>query len=144
MILRNEERTKFQFETLFPQAWIYWHMHRNNSTYWAKSLILVPVYTNLFIQGFQFCSVQIIVWFYSCYFILFYEMSKVIYALITGHDCSRDSVVGTATGYGLDDRGVTIRVPVGSRIFSSPNRPELLWGPPSHLSYGYWGLFLRG
>jgi hypothetical protein len=26
---------------------------------------------------------------------------------------SRDSVVGVATGYGLDDRGVGIRVPVG-------------------------------
>jgi hypothetical protein len=31
---------------------------------------------------------------------------------------SRDSVVGTATGYGLDDRGVGVRVPVRSRIFS--------------------------
>jgi hypothetical protein len=33
---------------------------------------------------------------------------------------SRDSVVGIATGYGLDDRGVGIRVPGGSRIFTSP------------------------
>jgi hypothetical protein len=32
---------------------------------------------------------------------------------------SRDSVVGIATGYGLDDRGVGVRVPVGSRVFSS-------------------------
>ncbi|PNF37665.1 hypothetical protein B7P43_G11938, partial [Cryptotermes secundus] len=29
----------------------------------------------------------------------------------------RDSSVGTATGYGLDDRGVGVRVPVGSTIF---------------------------
>jgi hypothetical protein len=29
---------------------------------------------------------------------------------------SRDSVVGIATSYGLDDRGVGVRVPVGSRI----------------------------
>jgi hypothetical protein len=29
---------------------------------------------------------------------------------------SRESVVGIATGYGLDDRGVRVRVPVGSRI----------------------------
>jgi hypothetical protein len=27
---------------------------------------------------------------------------------------SRDSSVGIATGYGLDDRGVGVRVPVGS------------------------------
>jgi glutamine synthetase len=39
---------------------------------------------------------------------------------------SRDSVVGIATSYGLDDRGVGVRVPVGSRIFSSPNRPDWL------------------
>jgi hypothetical protein len=38
----------------------------------------------------------------------------------------RDSTVGIATGYGMDDRGVGIRVPVGSRIFSSPGRPDRL------------------
>jgi hypothetical protein len=30
---------------------------------------------------------------------------------------SRDSVVGVATGYGMDDRGVGIRVWIESRIF---------------------------
>jgi hypothetical protein len=35
----------------------------------------------------------------------------------------RDSLIGIATGYGLDDRGVGVRVPVGSRIFSSPCSP---------------------
>jgi hypothetical protein len=33
------------------------------------------------------------------------------------HNWSRDSVVGIATDYGLDDGGVGVRVPVGSRIF---------------------------
>jgi hypothetical protein len=45
---------------------------------------------------------------------------------------SQDSAVGIATGYGLDDRGVGVRVPVGSRIFSSPRRPDQLpiqWVP---------------
>jgi hypothetical protein len=36
----------------------------------------------------------------------------------------QDSVVGIATGYGLDDHGVGVRAPVGSRIFSSPRRPD--------------------
>jgi hypothetical protein len=46
---------------------------------------------------------------------------------------------GIATSYGLDDRGVEVRVPVGSRIFSSANRPVRLWGPPNLLSNGYRG-----
>jgi hypothetical protein len=45
--------------------------------------------------------------------------------------------------YGLDDRGVGVRVPIGSRIFFSPNRPDRLWGPPN-LSIGYRGLFPWG
>jgi hypothetical protein len=41
---------------------------------------------------------------------------------------SRDSVVGIETGYWLDGRGVGVRFPVRSRIFSSPRRPDRLWG----------------
>jgi hypothetical protein len=52
---------------------------------------------------------------------------------------SRDSVVGIATGYGLDDRGVGVR-----GIFSSPSRPDRLWGPPILLSNGYLVFFPRG
>jgi hypothetical protein len=42
------------------------------------------------------------------------------------------------------ERGVGVRVPVGSRIFSSPRRPDRLSGPPSLLSNGYRWLFPRG
>jgi hypothetical protein len=37
---------------------------------------------------------------------------------------SRDSSVGIAIGYGLDDRGVGVRVQVGARIFSCPRCPD--------------------
>jgi hypothetical protein len=36
--------------------------------------------------------------------------------------------------YGLDGRGVGVRVPVGSRLFFSPRRPDRFWAPPSFLS----------
>jgi hypothetical protein len=36
------------------------------------------------------------------------------------------SAVGITTGYGLDDRGVGVRVPEGSRISYSPRRPDQL------------------
>jgi hypothetical protein len=57
---------------------------------------------------------------------------------------SRDSVVGIATGYGPDDRGFGVRVPVGLRIFSSPRRPDRLWGPPKLLPSEYRRLFHPG
>jgi hypothetical protein len=46
----------------------------------------------------------------------------------------RDSVASITTSYGLNDRGVGVRVPVGSRIFFSPRRPNRLWGPSNLLS----------
>jgi hypothetical protein len=47
------------------------------------------------------------------------------FTLLCGHKMrSRDSVVGIETSYRLDIRGVGVRVPVGSRIFSSPCRPD--------------------
>jgi hypothetical protein len=52
-------------------------------------------------------------------------------------------VVDIETGYGLEDRRVGIRVPVGSRIFSFPRHPDQLCGPPKLLSDGYLGLFPR-
>jgi hypothetical protein len=51
---------------------------------------------------------------------------------------------GAGTGDWLEDRGVRVRVPVGSRIFSFPRRPYRLWGPSSFLPNGYLGLFHWG
>jgi hypothetical protein len=56
---------------------------------------------------------------------------------------SWNSSVGMATGYGLDDRGLGVQVPVVSRIFSSPLHPDRIWGISSLLFNGHRGLFLR-
>jgi hypothetical protein len=54
---------------------------------------------------------------------------------------SRNSAVGIATGYELDDdKGAGVRVPVGARIFTSSCRPERLWGSPSLLSNRHRGV----
>jgi hypothetical protein len=48
-------------------------------------------------------------------------LAVVIYT--TGkHDPCRDSAIGIATDYRLDDRGVAVRVPVESKLFSSTRR----------------------
>jgi hypothetical protein len=55
-----------------------------------------------------------------------------------------DSAVGIermATGW--TNEGSEFRVPVRSRIFSFPRRPDWLWGPPN-LWNGYRGSFPRG
>jgi hypothetical protein len=57
---------------------------------------------------------------------------------------SRDSSVGIATGYELNDRVVGDRVPVGSIISSSPRRPDPLWGPPASYLMGTGGSFPEG
>jgi hypothetical protein len=49
------------------------------------------------------------------------------------------SSVGIATGHGMDNRRFGARVPVGSRMFTAPYRPDRLWGPPSLRSSGYPG-----
>jgi hypothetical protein len=53
---------------------------------------------------------------------------------------SRDSAVGITTGYGSKDRGVGVRVSVGSKIPFLPRLPDGLWAPPKLLSNGYRGL----
>jgi hypothetical protein len=60
--------------------------------------------------------------------------------LVSVHLESWVSAVGIACGYGLDDRGFLVRVPVISRIFSSPCHPDGLWDPPSLLSSVYRGV----
>jgi hypothetical protein len=57
---------------------------------------------------------------------------------------SPGSSVGTATGYELDGLGLRVRIPVGSRILSSPPRPDRFWGTPSLISTVYRELFPRG
>jgi hypothetical protein len=53
----------------------------------------------------------------------------------------RDSAVGIATGYGLDDLGVGVPVPVGSRILTSPYIQNGSGVHPSSYPMGTWSFF---
>jgi hypothetical protein len=57
---------------------------------------------------------------------------------------SHGSVVGIATGYGLENRGVGVQVSVASRILTSPYHPDRLLCPPIFLSNGYRWVVPRG
>jgi hypothetical protein len=58
---------------------------------------------------------------------------------------SRFSVVGIATGYGLEDRGVEVRVPVGAKNFLVfPYYPDRFWDPSSTYPMGTGGSFPGG
>jgi hypothetical protein len=58
------------------------------------------------------------------------------------YETSRDISVGIATGYGIDRRSSFLGR--DRRCFCTPQCSHRLWGPPSLLSNGYWGLFARG
>jgi hypothetical protein len=63
--------------------------------------------------------------------------------LISSSSQSRESAVGSDC-LRLDDRGVRIRLSVGSRIFFLQRHPGRFWGPHSVLSNGYRGTFYGG
>jgi hypothetical protein len=53
-------------------------------------------------------------------------------------------IVVIATGFGMDDWGFGVRIPVGSSFFILCTRADRFRGLPSILSIDYRGLFLRG
>jgi hypothetical protein len=56
-----------------------------------------------------------------------YQWLKNFYYSLTEKPCNRNNVVDIATGYGMDDREVGVRVPVGVKdfLFSTSSRPVL-------------------
>jgi hypothetical protein len=61
------------------------------------------------------------------------QMNRQIHLQIISLGMDRGIAVGIATAYGLENRGVGVRIAVGSRIFTFSCRP---WGPPNLLSNG--------
>jgi hypothetical protein len=61
-------------------------------------------------------------------------LDRAYYMLSTALQGSRNSVVGIATSYGLDDWGIGVRVSLRARFLSSPQHPAY---------NGYRGLFPR-
>jgi hypothetical protein len=73
------------------------------------------------------------------------ELIKLLfYILIFSFVKSRESVVGIAIGYELDDQEVRVRAPIEAIIFTSACRPNRFCGPPSVLSNEHREHFLWG
>jgi hypothetical protein len=70
--------------------------------------------------------------------------SPLIFSLPHTINSSRDNVIGIAIGYGLNDRRVRVRVPVGSRIFASSIVQTGFGVHPTSYTMGTGGSFPRG
>jgi hypothetical protein len=120
-----------------------WCQNRRYITYMYRiwrSLVMGRPYQ---FQSQEYFNIHVFTYVNICIYtaVIFYAntyvfMSVYTYMLIYMYTWARDSVFGIATGYGLDDRGVGVRVPGGANIFSFPSRPDRLWGPPNLLSNG--------
>jgi hypothetical protein len=97
--------------------------------------------------GRAFCSLHFLrIQFHFCDFAFLVGLVVNILQITMYYCCSNhatyccgsgNSGVGIATGYGLDGRGVGVRISAGSRIFSSPRCSDRLWGAPNLPSNGY-------
>jgi hypothetical protein len=54
------------------------------------------------------------------------HFANVIFLTVTTVHMSCGAAVGIATNYGLDNLGLGVRIPVGSRIINSPYHPDRL------------------
>jgi hypothetical protein len=124
---------------------IVWHQHLRNTFSVTVQTCCSSSGTLLFFQWFRKGH-----WFIgetnllASYILFFVSEQKKTALFCLDLFRSQDTLVGIASGHGPDDRGVEVRVPVGSRIFSSPRRTDRLWGSPNILSIGYRGAFSPG
>jgi hypothetical protein len=93
---------------------------------WVCRLLVLLVLASTIIFGCKSCRTR--------HHILLSQVRDYIYM-------SQGSSAVIMTGYRLDGRG---SIPSrDKRYFFSPQCPDQLWGPPTLLSSGYWGLFLQ-
>jgi hypothetical protein len=99
---------------------------RPNRSVWNCFSCLLPLIQFVIIENVTF------IYSFKCQF---YKKHNFLSFLLR----NRDSSVGIATGWGLDEWRVEFLVTIGSNIFSPPRRSDRLRGTPSFLYSGYRG-----
>jgi hypothetical protein len=132
-------------ENVYPKKLHTWHLEKNRGTpLVAKTHIGESICNDFFISCCTISTAGAAIFLIR----LSHHASQIINSRIFTVSGSQGIIAGTATGYGLDDPGVAVRVLVGSRIFSSPCLTYRLRGAlilaPSLLSNGYRKFFPWG
>jgi hypothetical protein len=102
---------------------------------WDAHLLVTKV--NVFSEVINLCSIHLLnakCWHIIVIFFKWLLFKHVLFLKVLHR-------VGIAMGYGLDSQGSVSDS--GKRFFSTPQHLGWLWGPPSLLYNGYWGLFPR-
>jgi hypothetical protein len=106
----------------------------------ATLQIIINTWKHVYLQQINLCpyvvlNVNICREHYAIIFFKWYSK----FAPNLNNNCSRQNRRHSDWLWTGKRRGLEFRVPVGSRIFSSPRRPDRLWGPPSLLANGHRG-----
>jgi hypothetical protein len=131
----------FMSFVILPLTFILIIIHLLQFSYILYVFIHIPIYESVLPSSIFFWIYFTVFFFFlpSLFVYYFYFIFLTHFFLLWVSLATRLSRVAVSIGTDcrLNDLGIGVRVPVGSRIFTSPYCPDRLWGPLGLLSSEY-------